>query len=96
MSQVYGSEAPRAHRQAEHQPPARFLVLIESGGVAVARLFLESRQQVADFDAGTGETAQMIAGLVAQQGADGAEWDRALEGHSLAERRAAQVFVLPA
>ena len=36
----------------------------------------------------------MMAGLIPTEGADGAEWDRALEGHSAAERRAAQVYTL--
>lgn len=36
----------------------------------------------------------MISGLVATRGAEGAEWDRALQGHSAAERRAAEVYHL--
>jgi hypothetical protein len=62
--------------------------------VGVARLFLESREQVAEFDAGTEEAAQMISGLVPANGADGPEWDRALQGHGMAERRAAAVYTL--
>ena len=73
---------------------ARYLVVIAAGGVGIARLFLASREQVADFDAGTEEAAQMIAGLVSSTGADGPEWDRALQGHSHAERRAAEVYTL--
>lgn len=94
MSQDYGSESPRAHTQTVHQPPARYLVLIESGGPVVARLFLANRELVADFDAGTEEVATMTAGLVAHKGADGPEWDRALEGHNMDERRAAEVYTL--
>ena len=60
----------------------------------MARLFLETRELVAEFDAGTEEAAQMMAGLVPARGADGPEWDRALEGHSAAERRAAEVYTL--
>ena len=60
----------------------------------MARLFLETRELVAEFDAGTEEAAQMMAGLVPTRGADGPEWDRALEGHSAAERRAAEVYTL--
>jgi hypothetical protein len=94
MSQDYGSESPRAHRHTEHQPPARYLVLIESGGPVIARLFQADRELVADFDAGTEEVAAMTAGLVPHKGADGPEWDRALEGHNMDERRAAEVFTL--
>lgn len=94
MSQGFGNESPRAHAQTEHRPPARFLVLIDAGGSTVARLFLDTREQVAEFDAGTEEVAQMTAGLAPTQDAAGPEWDRALEGHSLAERLAAGVFRL--
>jgi hypothetical protein len=94
MSQNFGSESPRAHNQTSHRKPARYLVVIDSGGYVVARLFLETRELVAEFDAGTEEAAQMTAGLVPTKGAEGPEWDRALEGHSAAERRAADVYTL--
>ncbi|RZU02937.1 hypothetical protein [Rivibacter subsaxonicus] len=94
MNQGFGSESPRAHAQTEHRKPARYLVVIDSGGVAIARLFLDTREQVAEFDAATEEAAQMTAGLVPARGAGGAEWDRALEGHSAAERGAAEVYTL--
>ena len=94
MGQGFGSESPRAHSQTSHRPPARYLVLIDSGGVVVARLFIDSREQVAEFDAGTEEVAQMTSRLVPSHGAQGPEWDRALEGHSAAERAAADVYVL--
>ena len=60
----------------------------------MARLFLDTREQVAEFDAGTEEVAQMTSGLAPTLGASGAEWDRPLEGHSAAERLAAEVFLL--
>ena len=94
MSQDFGRESPSAHLQTEHRQPARYLVVITAGGVGVARLYLDTREQVAEFDAGTEEAAQMIAGLAPAKGADGPEWDRALQGHSLAERRAAEVYTL--
>jgi len=87
-------ESPHAHAQTSHRKPARFLVVIDSGGYVVARLFLDTREQVAEFDAGAEEAAQMTAGLVPVKGADGSEWDRALEGHSAAERRDADVYTL--
>ena len=94
MSQGFGIEVPRAHNQAPHRKPARFLVVIDSGGYVLARLFVDTREQVAEFDAGSEEAAQMTLGLVPAKGADGPEWDRALEGHSAAERNAAEVYTL--
>ena len=94
MAQSFGSESPRAHIQTWHRTVARYLVLIEAGGVMVARLYLESRELVGEFDAGTEEVAQLTAGLAPAKGATGPEWDRALEGHSPAERRGAEVYTL--
>jgi len=94
MSQDYGNESPRAHTQTDHRRPARYLVVISAGGPMLARLFLDTREQVAEFDAGSEEAAQMTSGLVATRGAEGPEWDRALQGHSVAERRAAEVYLL--
>jgi hypothetical protein len=94
MSQDFGNQSPHAHVQTEHRKIARYLVVIDSGGVGVARLFLDTRQQVAEFDAGTEEAAQMVAGLAPTHGADGPEWDTALQGHSPAERHAARVYTL--
>lgn len=94
MNQGFGRESPRAHLQTAHRQPARYLVVIDSGGFVVARLFLETREQVAEIDAGTEEVTQMTTGLVPANGADGPEWDRALQGHSAAERAAADVYTL--
>lgn len=94
MSQSFGGEAPRAHGQTSHRAPARYLVVIDAGGFVVARLFLATREPVAEFDAATEEAAQMTAGLVPSKGADGPEWDGALEGHSADQRRAADVYTL--
>ncbi|HEX6707759.1 MAG TPA: hypothetical protein VF169_23650 [Albitalea sp.] len=94
MSQNFGRESPRAHSQTSHRKPARYLVVIGAGGFTLARLFLETRELVAEFDAGTEEAAQMTAGLAPSKGADAPEWDRALEGHSAAERLAADVYTL--
>ena len=73
---------------------ARGPYAIDSGGFMVARLFLESREQVAEFDASTEEVAQMIMHLQTQGDASDPQWDRALAGHSAAERAAARVYVL--
>lgn len=94
MSQGFGNESPRAHIQTSHRRPVRYLVVIDSGGSVIVRLFLDTREQVAEFDGGSEEATQMMAGLVPTRGADGPEWDRALEGHSIAERGAADVYAL--
>ena len=94
MAQVFGNEVPRPHSQTPTRKAARYLVLIESGGVALARLFVESHEQVGEFDASTEEVTVMTRGLVPAIGADGAVWDLALAGHSAAERKAARVYTL--
>jgi hypothetical protein len=94
MSDGYGMESPHAHNQSVHRKPARYLVVIDSAGTMIARLFLESRELVAEFDAGSEEVAVMAKGLTPVLGATGTEWDRALDGHSAAERGAAEVYTL--
>jgi hypothetical protein len=94
VAQVFGNEIPRRHNEAPTRRPARYLVVIESGGVALARLFVDTREQVAEFDASTEEVTLMSQGLVPAIGAEGAEWDGALAGHSMAERREARVYTL--
>ena len=49
---------------------------------------------VAEFDASTEEVAQMIIHLRADGNAGDPQWDRALAGHSAAERTGARVYVL--
>jgi len=94
MAQVFGNEIPRQHSQTPTRKVTRYLVVIESGGSAVARLFIDTREQVAEFDASTEEVTVMTQGLVPATGAEGAEWDHALAGHSASERSAARVFTL--
>lgn len=72
----------------------RYVVVIESGGSMVAKLHLETRQQVAEFDAAVEEVSSMTKGVAPQVGAIGPEWDQALQGHSAAERSAAKVYIL--
>lgn len=77
------------------QTPAKFLVLIESGGVNEAIMFTEGRKRVADFDASTEEVAVMTTGLAPDYAAAAApEWDSALAGHSADERKSAVVYML--
>lgn len=94
MNQGFGNEVPRPHHQAPHRRVTRYLVVIDSGGSPVARLFLDSREQVAEFDAGTEEVTQMTQGLSPLAGAAGPEWDHALAGHSAAERSSASIYTL--
>ena len=95
MQHGYGIESPGAHVRAPHRKPVRYLIVIDSAGSTVARLFLETREQVAEVDAGAEEVALMTRGLQPTRGATGSEWDPALQGHSTAERRAADVYTLP-
>lgn len=93
MDAGYGIERPAAHHSAEpHERPARYLVVIDAAGTGVARLFLDSREEVAEFDAGAEEVTMMTRSLLAARGATGPEWDRALAGHTAAERAAAEVY----
>jgi hypothetical protein len=94
MNHGYGIEPPSAHHHSPLQQPVRYVVLIDAGGSMVARLFLASRELVAEFDAGAEEVVQMTQGLQATHEAATAEWDRALAGHSASERAAAEVYTL--
>lgn len=94
MSQGFGLEVPSRHAPHEPRQVSRYLVVIASGDVQIARLFLASREQVAEIDAGTEEAAQMTANASASVGASGPEWDRALAGHSADERAGATVYLL--
>ena len=76
------------------QEPARYLVLIESDGAMLARLFDAAHRQLAEFDAASEEVVVMTRGLVPQRGAAGPEWMRALSGHNEGERAAARVYTL--
>ncbi|MFO1340635.1 MAG: hypothetical protein U1F53_20845 [Burkholderiaceae bacterium] len=94
MNHGFGIEAHGGHPANAHRPPARYLLLIDAGGSTVARLFTAAREPAAEFDAGSEEVAVMTQRLSPSGGADAPEWDRALEGHSAAERAAAVVYTL--
>lgn len=95
MAQQYGIQPPSPHvNEDDHRPAARFLVVIDSGGVSSAKLFLEDRSLVGEFDGAAPEVVLMTSGLLAQQTAGQADWDQALGCHSAGERAAAQVYVL--
>ncbi|MGQ3051878.1 MAG: hypothetical protein ACT6S0_08850 [Roseateles sp.] len=94
MSQGFGHELPSRHNQQEHRPVSRYLIVIASSGGQVAKLFVETREQVGEFDASTEEVAVMTRNAAASSGATGAEWDKALAGHSAQERAEAMVYQL--
>ena len=96
MSNTYGSPMPGRHAGGPYRAPVRYVVLIDGDteGTRLARLFLADRLAAGEFDAGAEEVQQMLHGLVPEHGASGREWDKALAGHSAAERAGAQVFML--
>jgi hypothetical protein len=97
MASVYGREAARPAGDPQPEPPpARWVVLVDSASAArrIARVLLESRQEVAQFDAGSPEILLMTEGLEPARGAAGPEWDAALAGHSAEERDGAEIFAL--
>ncbi|MFN3862219.1 MAG: hypothetical protein ACK4R2_12200 [Roseateles sp.] len=95
MNDGFGHEVPPPHAQHAHRQVTRYLVVIASPSGTLARLFLADRTQVAEFDAGSEEVAELVKVAAASSGATGAEWDRALAGHTAAERAAATVYELP-
>lgn len=88
-------ETPRDSVQTPHRPPVRYLMLIDSGGSMVARLFLENRELAAEFDAVVEEVTVMTQGMEPHIGALGTEWDKALQGHSPDERTSAMLYTIP-
>ncbi len=75
--------------------PVKFLIVIDSGGSMVARLFDADLVHVMDMDASTEDVAATIEGVRPTEGAMAPEWDAALSGHSVMEREQAQVYTLP-
>ena len=94
MNGGYGMASPERHVQTARQEPVRYLVVIDTGGVRIARLLLATREQVGEFDASTEEITRMTQGMVPKLGALDAEWDKPLAGHSALERSAAEVYTL--
>ena len=94
MGQGFGMESHGTHVHGALRQRVRYLVMIDAAGESLARLFSETREQIAEFDASTEEVAVMTRGLSAARDASGPEWDRALQSHSAAERAAAEVYTL--
>jgi hypothetical protein len=85
-----GSWLPETAMQAV----AKYLLILDSAGSMVARLFDAQRRHVAEFDASSEEVTVMIKGLNAQQGADPQDWGLALRGHNPTELAGAMVYTL--
>jgi hypothetical protein len=96
MNQSHGMDRPPEPLSAEEDRPAKYLVVIDLDGTSTARLFLDNREAVAEFDGAAEEVSMMTRELLAERGASGPEWDHALADHSPAERSAALVFTLDA
>ena len=94
MSQDFGIESRRSHAASAHRAPARYLVIIDTAGASLARLFLENRAPAGEFDAATEEVAVMTRGLTPARSAADPAWDQALAGHSAQERSTAEVYTL--
>lgn len=94
MDHGYGIETPGEHHHAPHRKPVRYVVIIEEAGSRVARLFLETREQVGEVDAGAEEVADLVKGRQAVRSAADPVWDPALRGNSRQERAAAEVYTL--
>jgi len=73
---------------------AKYLVVIDSAGEMVARMFDEDRRLIVDFDASSSEVAVMTQGLVPGRDATDLAWHDALAGHSQREREQAEVYTL--
>lgn len=77
-----------------HQTPVKYLVLLESDGAMIAKLYDAQLRHVNDIDAGSEEVAVMTRGLVHTLNGNDSTWSRVLVGHGEAERRAAQIYTL--
>jgi hypothetical protein len=76
------------------QKRAKYLVVIDSAGEMVARMFDPERRLLAEFDASSSEVVVMTQGLVPARGASDPAWNAALAGHSRSERDEAEVYTL--
>jgi hypothetical protein len=96
MAQTFGIEAQPSPRGEAQLPPVRYMVLIDAAaqGGRVARLYLASRESVAEFDAGAPEVQMMLRDLAPTSSAEAPEWDAALGQHSAEERAGAEVYTL--
>ncbi|MGY4828706.1 hypothetical protein ACVNIS_09025 [Sphaerotilaceae bacterium SBD11-9] len=77
-----------------HKTPVKYLVLIESDGAMLAKLYDAHHVEVNDIDAASEEVAVMTQGLMPERNGNDATWSRVLAGHGEPERRAARIYTL--
>ncbi|MBC7955848.1 MAG: hypothetical protein H7Y33_08275 [Cytophagales bacterium] len=77
-----------------HKTPVKYLVLIESDGAMLAKLYDGQFAHVNDIDASSEEVAVMTKGLMPQRDANNTVWAPILAGHGEPQRRVALVFTL--
>lgn len=77
-----------------HKTPAKYLVVIESDGAMLAKLYDAQHALVSDIDATSEEVAVMTQGLTPTPVGNDAVWASVLVGHGEPERRAARVYTL--
>ncbi len=77
-----------------HKTPVKYLVLIESDGAMLAKLYDAHLVEVNDIDAASEEVAVMTQGLTPQRSGNDATWSRVLAGHGEPQRQAARIFTL--
>lgn len=77
-----------------HKPPVKYLVIIESDGAMVAKLYDAQLKHENDIDAGSEEVAVMTRGLTPSRHGNDAIWSKVLVGHGEAERCAAEIYTL--
>lgn len=94
MSQDFGMQVPVRHALATRPQPVKYLVLIDSGGTRIARLYPATFTLANECDASSAEITAMTSGLTPHLGATGSNWDAALQAFSYEERLAAEVFTL--
>lgn len=94
MSQTFGIESAHLHTLVPRRMPVRYLVVIDSAGSMIARLFLDTREMVSEMNAAVEEVTSMTAGLIPVIGATSPEWDSVLAGHSDADRADARIYPL--
>lgn len=77
-----------------HKTPVKYLVIIESDGAMVAKMYDAHYKHENDIDAGSEEVAVMTRGLKPAKSGNDATWAKVLVGHGEAERRAAEIYTL--
>jgi hypothetical protein len=77
-----------------HKKPVKYLVIIESDGAMVAKLYDAQFKHENDIDAGSEEVAVMTRGLTPTRSGNDATWAKVLVGHGEAERRSAEIYAL--